>query len=114
MGERREHLRLPLFAGLATVAGMLILASTTDPTDKVALSLVFFGLLLAFLASLGHFIAYLRWGQLSPTGRTRIFIVSSLIVVGLMLKSSGSLSVLEVLVLFLIGAGLWFYSGRRT
>lgn len=113
MGERRQHLKLPAVAILGSAVGMLILASTTDPTDKVALSLVFFALLLVFLASSFHFLAYIRWGQLSPRGRTRIFIISSLLVVGLMLKSSGSLSMLEALVLLFIGIGLWFYSGRR-
>jgi hypothetical protein len=114
MGERREHLKRPIWAAVFSAAALLIFASLTDPEDNISYSLVVFGIVLVFFISLGHLAAYLRWGMVTPRGRARILIVSALLTVALMLKSAGSLNPVEGLVLLLIGVGMWFYSGRRA
>ncbi|OGL25584.1 hypothetical protein A3E49_02200 [Candidatus Saccharibacteria bacterium RIFCSPHIGHO2_12_FULL_49_19] len=113
MAEHR-HLKKPIWATLISGLGLLAFASVTSPAENISYSLVVFAIALIFLVSIGYVFTNLRWGRVTPRGRTRIFFVSSLIIVALMLKSSGSLSAIEILVLLLIGAGLWFYSGRRA
>ena len=114
MGERREHLKRPLWAALVSAGGLLAFASLTNPKDNISYSLILFAIVLVFLISVGYVLAYLRWGQVTPRGRARILVISTLLTVALMLKSAGSLNGVEGLVLLLIGVGLWFYSGRRT
>lgn len=114
MDSRREHLKKPLWAAIISAVGLLVFASLTSPDQNISYSLVLLAGVLIFLISLGHIVTYLRWGQVTPRGRARILIVSALLTVALMLKSAGSLNPVEGLVLFLIGVGLWFYSGRRA
>lgn len=66
------------------------------------------------LISLGYVATYLRWGQVVVKSRYRIVIVASVILIALMLRSSGSLNLAEAFVLIAIGVGLWFYAGRRS
>ena len=114
MGIRRQHLFIPSIITAGSLAALLIFGSLTSPLDNVSYSIVFFGLALIFLVAGGYLLTYLRRGQVAPKSRSRILIVSLLILIALMLRSSGSLNFLEAGVLVLIGVGLWFYSGRRS
>lgn len=110
----RRKLLLPTLFALGSFSAIATLTSLTQPLDNLSYALLFFGLLGIFLVSVGHFLTIIRWGEVSARSRSRILIVSILIIIGLMLRSLGSLSALELVVLVLIGLGLWFYSGRRA
>ena len=114
VGTRQKHILAPIATATGSFFGAVALASTTTPVDKLSYALFFFVFLLVFLVSVGYLLAGLRWGKASRRGRYRILILSFLIVVALMLRTSGSLQWPEALVLALIGIGLWFYSGRRA
>lgn len=102
------------FGVVASLLAMVILAATTNPIDNVNYGLVFFGLMAVFLVSAGYLLTRMRWGKVTTKSRSRIFIASSVILIGLMLRSSDSLDWIEALVLLIIGVGLWLYSGRRA
>ena|SRR3990167_7756704 len=114
MNAQSRHPRLPIFGAVLSLLAMLVLVATTKPIDNISYGVVFFGLLTVFLVSAGYQVTRLRRGAMTTKSRSRIFIVSSVILVALMLRSSGSLDWIETLVLAVIGIGLWFYSGRRV
>jgi len=111
-GSRHFWLLTSALAG--SFIAMAVLAAITNPLDNLWYGLFFFGLLAVFLIAVGYLLTYVRWGKITAKSRSRILIVSSLILVALMLRSSGSLNWVEGLALALIGVGLWFYSGRRA
>ncbi|MBI5906457.1 hypothetical protein HY857_00190 [Candidatus Saccharibacteria bacterium] len=110
---RQKHILLPVVTTTGSFLSMIILAMTTSPIEKVTYAVLFFCLAMVFLVSLGYLLIGLHQGRVSPKNRYRIFILSFLILVGLMLLSSQALNWVDGVVLALIGCGLWFYSGRR-
>ena len=111
---RRKHLLIPLLLSVASLLFMLVFAGLTSPIDRIAFAIVFFIALLVFLVSLGHLIVLLQNGQISSKSRYRIWIVSLLILVTVMLRSAQSLNIWGLAMVVLIAFGLIFYSSRRA
>lgn len=86
----------------------------SNPLDNVSLAILFFAILLVLLLSLGHLLLGLRGRPAGPKARSRITIVSVLVVILLMFRSAGSLNWIDLVVVVLLGLGLLFYSGRRS
>ena len=113
MKLRNPHILIPtLLAGSSSI-GLLLLGLLTNPVQNVSYALFFFGLLLVLLLSLGHLAVYLRRGKVTATVRSKIVIISVLLVFLLMFRSAGSLNWADLLVMVLLSFGLLFYSGRR-
>src|SRR3989344_8543679 len=113
MKTRNRHLLLPatLFAGsfLSLLAVMLL----SNPLDNVSYAILFFVILLILLLSLGHLLLGLSGRPAGRKARSRIVIISVLVVTLLMFRSAGSLNWIDLVVVALLGLGLLFYSGRR-
>lgn len=86
----------------------------TSPVEKITYAVLFFGLLLAFLISLGYLVTLLQVGKVSRRSRGRILSLSIFILLVLMFRSAGSLSWVGGLMLVLIVAGLVFYGSKRA
>jgi inner membrane protein involved in colicin E2 resistance len=97
-----------------SLAALVIFASLTNPVDNVIFAAFFFGLLLVFLLSLGHFLVRLQTGTVSAKNRYRIVAVSLVLLILLMFRSAKSLSWVDGIILALIGFGLFFYISRRS
>ena len=87
--------------------------ATTNPVDKIIYALVFFGLSLVFMVSLGFLMVGLQLGEVSAKNRYRIIAVSLIFLIFLMFRSARSLNWVDGLTLVLISFGLVFYISRR-
>lgn len=112
--RQKRILLLPVVTTTGSFLSMIILSMATSPIEKVTYAILFFTLAMVFLVSLGYLLVSLHQGRVSPKSRYRIFILSFLLLVGLMLLSSQALNWVDGVVLVLIGCGLWFYSGQRS
>ncbi|HLA49455.1 MAG TPA: hypothetical protein VJY84_02840 [Candidatus Saccharimonadales bacterium] len=114
MKTHNRHFLLPavLFVGsfLTLVAVMLL----SNPLDNVSYAILFFAILLILLFSLGHLLVGLSGRRAGRKARSRIVIISVLVVILLMFRSTGSLNWIDLVVVALLGLGLLFYSGRRS
>jgi succinate dehydrogenase/fumarate reductase cytochrome b subunit len=113
MKHRNSQLVLPAALSAGSFFGLVLIMFLSDPVQNVSYALLFFAILLLLLLGLGHFLMALKPGKTSPKSRSRIFIVSALVVIVLMFRSAGSLNLTDILVMLLLGGGLLFYSGRR-
>jgi amino acid permease len=109
----RKH-RLPFLLSAGSFLGLVILMLSTNPIDKIVYAVVFFGLALIFLISLGHLMVRLQAGEVSPKNRYRILSLSLIILTLLMFRSSQSLNWVDAVILVLISFGLVFYISRRS
>ena len=86
----------------------------SNPLDNVSYAILFFAALLILLLSLGHLLLSLSGRRAGHRARSRITIISVLVVILLMFRSTGSLNWTDLVVVVLLGLGLLFYSGRRS
>jgi len=87
---------------------------TTNPIEKVIFAVLFFGLALVFMISLGHLLVRVQVGEVSPKNRYRIIAISLIILILLMFRSGQSLNWVDAVILVLISFGLVFYISRRS
>jgi hypothetical protein len=111
---KRQHLFRPAIFAVASLLGILLCATLTDPLSNIAYIVLFFILLFVFFISVGHLIVFLRSGNLTNRGRYRIFVLSTLALIVLMFLSAQSLSLVDFLILILIAFGVLFYGVRRA
>src|SRR3989344_5924713 len=111
---QRQSLKKPALFTITSFLTLLVIALTTNPANNIAYTMIFFGVALVFLISLGYLVVYLRRGRLGPKGRTRIFILSVGLVLALMFRSAQALNWVDGVIFLLVVAGLIFYSSRRT
>ena len=114
MKSRNRYFLLPaiLFAGsFLTLAAVMLLS---NPLDNLSYAILFFAVLLILLLSLGHLLLALSGRRAGRKARSRIVIISVLVVILLMFRSAGSLNWIDLVVVALLGLGLLFYSGRRS
>ncbi len=86
----------------------------SNPLDNVSYAILFFAVLLILLLSLGYLLFGLSGHRPGRKARSRIAIISVLVVILLMFRSAGSLNWIDLVVVALLGLGLLFYSGRRS
>jgi hypothetical protein len=110
---RHKTLLLPATIAAGSFLSMLILMASTSPMEQIAYTIALFCLMAIFFISVGYFIIRLRHGEVTAKSRYRVFIISFLILVAIMLRSSQALNLVDSLVLVLIAIGIWFYGGRR-
>lgn len=111
--NNRRKIKLPLWisAGcLAVIAGLMLF---TDPVKNIIWAVFFFLALFILLVSLGTLVITAQKGGVTPKARHRTLLIASFIVLSLMLRSAGSLSLVDALALVLILAGMAFYFSRR-
>ncbi len=113
MKARNPHLLLPAFLSTGSFFGLLLIMLLSDPVQNVSYALFFFAILLVLLLSLGRLLIGLNSSKISRRSRSKILIISVLLVMILMFRSAGSLNWVDILVILLLGGGLLFYSGRR-
>lgn len=111
--HRNSHLVLPAALSAGSFFGLVLIMLLSDPVQNVSYALFFFAILLVLLLSLGHFLMTLKSGKISPKARSRVVIISVLLVIVLMFHSAGPLNWVDILVMLLLGGGLLFYGGRR-
>lgn len=113
MNLRKSHLLLPVVLSAGSFLGLVAIVLLTNPVQSISYAVVFFGVLLTMLVSLGHLLVHaLTSGGVSPKARRRIIIVAVAMVIFLMFRSAGSLSWVDLTVMILLAGGLLFYSGR--
>lgn len=110
----KSSLRITGIWSLASLLALVLLMSLTNPVDNIIYTVLFFGLALVFLLSLGHFIVRLQTGEVSSKNRYRIVALALIILILMMFRSAQSLSWVDGIILVLIGFGLVFYISRRT
>ena len=81
----------------------------TNPYSSAAMVIAFFAIFFIFLISFLNLVSMLSTGTLSVFARRRIMLVATFISVFLMFSSTRSLSLTDVIILFLIVFGLYFY-----
>lgn len=111
--HRNPQLVLPAILSAGSFFGLTLILLLTDPVQNVSYALIFFAVLLILLFSLGHLLLGLGSRSVSRRSRSKILIVSVLLVIILMFSSAGSLNWVDILVVLLLSGGLLFYSGRR-
>lgn len=114
MTLRRKHTTLPAVICAGSFLCILLLAVLTSPVSAISYAITFFVILLIFLVSTGYCVVIMQNGQIRPKDRYRIFIISLLILVAIMLRSAQSLNLIDAITLLLVGIGLLIYSGRRS
>jgi len=114
MSQRAKQLKASGLTLLGSFLFLLVFMSLTNPVNNISYSIVVFLGFLVFLISLGFFFIKLQNGQVSPKNRSRIFIVSFLLVVSLMLRSAQGLNLNDGFIVLLIAFGLLFYASRRS
>lgn len=113
MRLRNPRIFIPSAISVICFVSLLLIALLTNPVKNVSYALFFFALTGVLVLSLGHLLVALRKGQVTPKARSKIVIISALIVFSLMFRSGGSLNWVDLLVMGLLGFGLLFYTGRR-
>lgn len=104
---------LPALFTAGSFLGLVAIVLLTNPVQSISYAVVFFGVLLIMLISLGHLLVYaMTAGGVGPKARRRIVIVAVAMVIFLMFRSAGSLSWVDLTVMILLAGGLLFYSGR--
>ncbi len=111
--HHRSRLALPASLFASSLLGLLLIMLFSDPVQNISYAVLFFAILLILLLSLGHLLVRLGPNKIGRRWRSRILIISVLLVIILMFRSAGSLNWVDILVLLLLGAGLLFYSSRR-
>src|SRR3990167_10271945 len=89
--------------------GLIILVTTTSPVDKISYAMLFFGLLLLFLISLGHQLQKRFKPNINARDNFRLAVICLGLVSLLMFQSAQSLGWVEGSVLLAVVFGLWFY-----
>ncbi|HET9850241.1 MAG TPA: hypothetical protein VFP35_01275 [Candidatus Saccharimonadales bacterium] len=115
MEERPAYIKRKL-AVVTSIASLILILLTiiwTDPNRSIAFSVWFFILLFIFVFSLGTLVIGLQSGSVSLSAKRRLILFDSLITVILMLTSSRSISLINLLILVLIIGGLNFYFNSR-
>ena len=110
----RPQVLVPAVSTAGSFLLLLLLMLSTSPLNNIAYAGLFFVLLLVFLIGLGHLVSLFQTGKVTPKSRARITSLSVFIVVLLMLRSAGSLSWVDGLILILIAGGWGFYANHRT
>jgi hypothetical protein len=113
MKSRRQKIKLPLTIAGASLLLISLIVLLTNPVTNIVWTVFFFLGLFVFLYSMAAAAAILQGGEVTKPARQRLLIGVGFIVVTLMLRSAGSLSIVDGVVLVLIVAGLFFYFGRR-
>lgn len=114
MPNRDSRLFISSFFSITSLISLILLSLLTNPLVNVSVAIIFYVILLVFLISFGHWLVTLISGRVTKNSRPRIIIVSVILVILLMFRSSGSLSWVDLVVLALLGFGWLFYSSRRN
>jgi hypothetical protein len=109
----RRRLRLSGTLTLGSFIALAVLMMSTSPLDNIIYAVIFFGLALIFLISLGYFLVRLQTGEVSHKNRYRIAALSLVLLILVMFRSAQSLSWVDGVILALIGFGLVFYISKR-
>ena len=105
--------KLNLWISLLSLAGLVILMTSTDPIDKAIYAVIFFGLAFIFMVSFGYLLVSAQLGLVSAKNRYRIVALSLVVLTLLMFRSAQSLNLVDGFILLLIAFGLGFYISRR-
>jgi len=113
MDRHQRKIKLPLTISIGSLVLIAMLILFTDPIKSIIWAVFFFLALFILLISLATIIITLQKGEMSAKTRHRVFLIASFIVLSLMLRSAGSLSLVDALALVLILVGMAFYFSRR-
>jgi hypothetical protein len=97
----------------ASLLGLIVLLTSTNPVDRAVYAVFFFALALVFMISLGYLLVGVQLGVVSSKNRYRIAAISLLILTLMMFRSAQSLNWVDAVILLLISFGLVFYISRR-
>lgn len=108
--KTHNRIRLPLLISLGSLFFLSIIVIFTDPVQNALWAVLFFLGLSVFLISLANLIFIAQGRELSRGPRRATILLICFIVISLMLRSAGALSLsgLAVLVLVVLGAGFYF------
>lgn len=110
---RQQEIRLPSLISSGSLIFIISIVLFTDPTTNVGWAVLFFIFLFTLINSFALSTTRFQLGAVSPKVRHRIFLGTSLVVIAIMLRSAGALSLVDFLVLTLIFSGSIFYFSRR-
>jgi hypothetical protein len=113
MNTRRQSIKLPTIVLAGSLIFITLLTLMTDPIRSITWAILFFLLLFVILMSFSSTIIILQKGELTPKVRHRLVLGTSFLIICLMLRSAGSLSLVDAFVLILIFTGSIFYFSRR-
>jgi hypothetical protein len=114
MTKTKQRFLLPAATAVGSFLCLMIIVLLSSPLSNLSYIIVFFMLLLILLVSLGHLFLYLGREVLTARSRYKVFILSFVLVILLMLDSAQSLNPTDFIILLLIAWGLIFYSSKRT
>lgn len=110
--NRKTQLASLMF--LISFVSLLGMALLTNPMNDIGVVLYFFVALFIFILSLGYALVLSRNRYSSPRSNYKIFVFSASAVVLMMFKSTGSLEIINLLIIGLLIWGLFFYFNRRS
>jgi hypothetical protein len=113
MNQRQRNIKLPLIVSASCLVFVTLLITLTDPIKNIIWAVFFFLALFILLISLATLFITAQKGGVSVKARHRVFLIASFIVLSLMLRSAGSLSLVDALTLVLILVGMAFYFSKR-
>ena len=113
MGVHQHKIKLPLTISASSLVFIIFLTLFTNPINNTVWAIQFFLLLFVFLTTLTSSLLILQRGEASSKAKRRIILGVSFLIICFMLRSTGSLNLIDVLVLTLIFAGSIFYFSYR-
>lgn len=113
VNARQKYVYLPAATSAGSFLVLFFILFSTSPIRNISYAIVFFGALLVFIISMGYLAIYLQNGSVRPRARYRLLMISLMLVIILMLRSTQSLGWGDILVLVIISVLMLFYTGRR-
>lgn len=113
VNQRQQKIKLPITVSLGSFIFIIFITLLTDPIKNITWVIFFFLALFILLINLVDSIVILQRGELTPKIRHKVILGVGFLIVCLMLRSAGSLSLVDALVLILIFVASIFYFSRR-
>jgi hypothetical protein len=105
---------VPAFLAIGSFLILLFCTLLTSPIKNISYVAIFFVSLLVFMMSSLYLAVNIRAGEVTSKSRYKIFSISVFFVVLLMFRSAQSLSLIDIFILILITAGMFFYISKRA
>lgn len=114
VSTRQQKVKLPITVSASSLIFIIFLTLFTDPVNNTVWAIFFFLLLFIALTTFASSVVILQRGGLTSRTKRRIVLGATFLIICIMLRSVGSLNLVDVLVLILIfGGSIFYFSHRR-
>lgn len=110
---KKHSVKLPIASLIGSFIFLILLSSLTSPQENIAVIPLFFLLIWGFVFSLMLLIFRLLRLKSGYKSKTWLGLITTFLVIVMMLRSTGDIKPLDVLVLLLLASGTSLYINRR-